>query len=135
MKDIDTAQLAKDIYKARKYLGKPMKWRFSSPYEMDFTGHTILVAVDHTTASSSSALVSNEFNKQGYCVALIGDIGRVIPVNNLVEESPYEDVYLNENYKARVFADKIMVDGNEFPITILQELRLAHSDVLEALSD
>jgi len=135
MKDIDTVQLAKDIYKAKKCLGKPIKWRYSSTYEMDFTGHTILVAVDHTTASSSSALVSNEFDKQGYCVALIGDSGSVVPVNNLVEESPYKDVYLNENYKARVFADKIVVDGNEFPITILQKLRLAHNDVFEALSD
>jgi hypothetical protein len=108
---------------AKSYIGKTVE----SDGER-FKVSDIDVYVSKTRATSSSTLVFDYFQKNGFCVAVVGEYF-TIPVDQVVLAKDSIEVPLNDTYNANVYKDKIVVGCQTFPISILDELVAAHNSL------
>lgn len=132
MKDINYSNLKADVDRAYALLGKTVK---HGEYGLSMKAVGFSVITTLIEAQASSLLVLEDFKTDGYSVAMNGTHGvlkslkSIIPVRFLKQEA-MRTVPLNENFSAEVFINKIVVGGEEFPVTIIQALRNAHTSVL-----
>lgn len=84
--------------------------------------------------SDHSVLVVEEVERNGICVYVRDERRRQIPVNCEdyleVAKPEYISLKLNEDYTAKVYKDKLTVGCQTFPISILDDLKALHAQVI-----
>jgi len=82
---------------------------------------------DFFISPSPHSLVSMEIKETGFCVCLNMASGAAIPIRmvSLVVEPEFYEVKLNNNFKAKVYKDKIEVGCQTFPIAVLKDMKEA----------